>query len=182
MVAGPYLSGRAEYRGIGRPVVAQAVKITSSDPPVHFTDKRVAQFLDAQLDAGEVPGPGRDNQRLYIVMMPAGTAIRGDSGLLGKHNYFDRHGEQIHFAWTASPDCLPIANRMMSHELVESLTDPEGSAVLGVPGTCSKKGWCEIADSCAGIGVVDGIVVAPYWSDLARAWVIPGPVASRSAP
>jgi hypothetical protein len=182
VVAGPYLSGLAQYRDIDKPVLAQAAVITSSNPPTHFTNKTVTNFLDTQLNTGELPGPGPDNQPLYIVMLPVGTYIRGDSGLVGEHNSYPRHGQQIHYAWTANSDRLPNATWIMSHELVESLTDPQGSAVLGAHGTCLWTGWCEIADICRSIGIVDGIAVNPYWSNLAHACVTPGTLATRSAP
>jgi hypothetical protein len=44
-------------------------------------------------------------------------------------------------------NCLASVTRIMSHELVESATDPEGGAVLGVARTCRQSRWCEIATS-----------------------------------
>jgi hypothetical protein len=61
----------------------------------------------------------------------------------------------------------------MSHELVESLTDPDGSAILGVSGTCKQSGWCEIADICPGDSIVNGVAVSPYWSEQAAACIAP---------
>jgi hypothetical protein len=180
-VAGPYLSGLAQYRAAGRPVVAKALLITTSDPPPTFTDKNVEGFLDAQLHAGVVPRPGPHNEALYIVVMPAGTIARDNSRLIGEHDYFHRNGQRIHFAWAADSDRLAHATRILTHELVESLTDPEGSAVLGTPGTCRQPGWCEIADVCRRTAVVDGIAVSPYWSDLAHTCVAPAPFRANAA-
>lgn len=172
VLAGPYLSGLAQYRGIGGGVVRGSTVITASDPPDGFTYEDVVSFLDGQLDVGSVPGPDRDNQTLYVVVMPTGI-YSGDIGLAGEHNYYTRHHQRIHFAWNADSGTLARATRIMSHEVVESATDPEGSAILGVSGTCSSGGWCEIADICPVAGVLDGIVVEAYWSNLAGACVIP---------
>ena len=52
------------------------------------------------------------------------------------------------FALTAVTLSLDRVTGTTTHELVEALTDPEGSAVLGIPGTCRQGGWCEIAVIC----------------------------------
>ncbi len=174
LLAGPYLSGLAEYRGIQPAVLRRASVVTTSQPHSGFTENDVRDFLDAQLDAGVVPGPGPDDQTLYIVVMPVGVSAGGDSSeFVGEHDYYKRHGQRIHFVWAADSGSLAGATWIMSHELVESLTDPEGSAVRGVSGTCEQGGWCEIADICSDTGVVDGVAVSPYWSERARACVTP---------
>jgi hypothetical protein len=172
VMAGPYLTGLAEYRGIGAGVVRGSIVITASDPPDGFIDEDVTSFLDARLDAGSVPGPDRDNQTLYVVVMP--TGIHSNKvDLAGEHNYHTRHHQRIHFVWIADSGSLASATRIISHEVVESATDPEGSTILGVPGTCSPGGWCEIADICPATGVLDGITVESYWSNLAGGCVVP---------
>jgi len=172
VLAGPYLSGLAQYRGIGAGVVRGSTVITASDPRDGFTYKDVTSFLDARLDGGSVPGPDRVNQTLYVVVMPTGIHS-GDTDFAGEHNYYTRHHQRIHFVWTADSASLASATRIMSHEVVESVTDPEGTAILGVHGTCSPGGWCEIADICPATGVLDGIVVEAYWSNLAGGCVVP---------
>jgi hypothetical protein len=172
VLAGPYLNGLAQYRGIGAGLVRGSTVITASDPPDRFTNKDVTSFLDAQLDAGSVPGPDRDNQTLYVVVVPTGIHSN-KAGVAGEHNYYTRHHQRIHFIWTADSGSLARATRIMSHELAESVTDPEGTAILGVHGTCSPGGWCEIADICPATGVLDGIVVEAYWSNLAGGCVVP---------
>jgi hypothetical protein len=182
LTAGPYLTGLAQYRGIKPAVLRGSTVITSSDPPRAFTDEQVGDFIDTQIDAGVLPEPDRDNQTLYIVVMPAGAYAGGDSGFVGEHNYYTRHGQRIRFAWTADSASLATATRIISHELVESLTDPEGSAVLGVSGTCSQGAWCEIADICPDQGIVDGIAAAPYWSNLAGACIAPDRASASAVP
>ena len=63
--------------------------------------------------------------------------------------------------------------RHPEHELVEVVTDPEGSGITGSP--CSASGWCEIGDVCeTSTGIVNGIAVQAYWSEQAKACVVPG--------
>src|SRR5262249_7982134 len=90
LLAGPYLSGLAQYRGITPAVLQGSTVITSSDPPAGFTDDQVSDFLDRQIDAGVVPEPDRDQQTLYIVVLPASAYPGGHSRFVGEHNYFTR--------------------------------------------------------------------------------------------
>jgi hypothetical protein len=168
-----YLSGLAQYRGIGRGSVRGSAVITTSGPSPGFTDNDVSAFLAGQIDAGAVPGPDAGNQTLYAVIVPAGIHS-GEGNLDGAHSYDKRQGQRIHYVWTADSGDLARATRITSHELVEAVTDPEGSAVRGAAGTCHDDGWCEIADVCSWAAVLDGVTVSSYWSNLAQACVVPG--------
>jgi hypothetical protein len=182
LLAGPYLSGLAQYRDIQPAVVRGSTVITSSDPPAAFTDEQVGDFLNRQIDAGVLPEPDPDQQTLYIVVMPASAYAAGDSPFVGEHSYFTRHGQRIPFAWADDTASLFTATQNISHELVEAITDPEDSAVLGVAGTCRQKGWCEIADICPDPRIVDGIAAAPYWSNHAGTCIAPSRSGASAAP
>jgi hypothetical protein len=182
LIGGPYLSGLAQYRGIKPAVLRGSTAVTSSDPPPAFTDEQVGDFLDTQLDAGLAPEPDRDHQPLYIVVLPPGAYAGGDSHFVGEHTYYKRHGQRIPFAWTAASDSLATATQTITHELVEAITDPEGSAILGVAGTCRQNGWCEIADICPDPRIVDGVTAEPYWSNLAGACIAPDRASASAVP
>jgi hypothetical protein len=183
LVAGPYLTGLAQYRAIRPAVLRDARVVTTSQPHSGFTDEDISDFLDAQLDAGVVPGPGLDDQTLYIVVVPVNiTPARDGSELIGEHSSYKRHGQRIRFAWTADSGNLTDATRAISHELVEAATDPDGNALRGVSGTCRQSGWCEIADICPGTGFINGVVVAPYWSDRAHSCVTPDQARTEPTP
>jgi hypothetical protein len=182
LTAGPYLGGRAQYGDIRPAVVRGSTVITSSDPPAAFTDEQVGDFLNRQIDAGVLPEPDPDNQTLYIVVLPASAHAAGDSHFVGEHNYYTRHGQRIRFAWTADSASLFTATRIISHELVEAITDPEGSAILGVTGACRQGGWCEIADICPDTVIVDGVAAAPYWSNQAGACIAPDQASASAVP
>ena len=172
MMASAYMTGLAQYRGIGRGFVRGSAIIASSNPPNGFTDGQVSTFLNNQLSAGTVPGPDIDNQTLYCVVMPQGVNA-GNTSFIGEHTFFTRSGQRIHFAWITNSGSLSSLTRIISHELVESATDPEGSAFLGVTGTCSQGGWCEIGDVCSSTSVLDGVTVQSYWSNQAGACAVP---------
>jgi hypothetical protein len=183
LLGGPYLSGLAEYRGIGPAVLRGFRVVTTSEPHNGFDDHEVADFLNAQLDADIVPSRDPDNQTLYIVVLPVGISAGGDSSEFdGEHYYYKRHGQRIHFVWAAASGTLDGATRIISHELVESLTDPEGNAIRGVSRTCDQGGWCEIADICTDTDIVSGVAVSPYWSEQAHACVAPDVASTTLAP
>jgi hypothetical protein len=182
LTAAPYLTGLAQYRNITPAVLRGSTVITSSDPPPAFTDEQVGDFLNRQIDAGVLPNPDPDKQTLYIVVLPASAYAAGGSHFVGEHSYFTRHGQRIPYAWTDDTASLFTATKIISHELVESITDPEGSAVLGVAGACRQGGWCEIADICPDPVIVDGVAAAPYWSNLAGACVAPDRASASTAP
>ena len=170
MLASSYLTGLAQYRGVGRGEVRTSTVLASSEPPDGFTDDDVARFVRDQIAAGTIAGPDADNQTVYGVVMPPG--VKPDHAE-GEHNTFRGHGQTIHYAWFANVGSLHALTGIMSHEIVEAATDPEGNGFIGVDGTCSQEGWCEIADVCSSAGVVDGVAVRSYWSDEAGKCIIP---------
>lgn len=172
MLASSYMPGLAQYRGIGRGFVRGSATITSSNPPNGFTDSNVSNFIDGQITAGTIPGPDVDNQTLYCVVMPQGVNASNTS-FIGEHTFYTRSGKRIHFAWITNSGKLNDITTIISHEVVESVTDPEGSAFLGVAGTCSQGGWCEIGDVCSSRSILDGVTVQSYWSNQAAGCVVP---------
>jgi hypothetical protein len=147
--------------------------ITSSDPRSHFANRDIEAVLNAQFNAGVLPGP--DEQALYVVTIPPGIYSGEGHELSGEHSYYRRDGHRIHYAWITDSEVLEGATQTTTHEIVESLTDPEGTAILGRPGTCDGERWCEIADICPGGTKLHGVMVKPYWSNIAGRCVTPAP-------
>jgi hypothetical protein len=173
LMASGYLTGLTQYRGTGHGALRGSTLITSSDPPHGFTDDQVAAFIDAQLSAGTVPGPDPGNQTVYGVVMPPWVTPEF-TGWAGEHNSYTRSGQKIHYAWFTNVGDLGSITAIISHELVESATDPDGSGFLGVNRTCDGPGWCEIADICESTWAsIDGIIVHAYWSNQANACIAP---------
>jgi hypothetical protein len=145
-----------------------------ADPPTSFTDNNVASLITNLIAVNTLPKPDDNPNALYVVIMPTGVS-NPTSGFAGEH--FTRaiagNTNQAHIAWVTNNGSLSSVTTIFSHELVESVTDPEGSAVTGVPGTCSQGGWCEIGDVCSTTGVLNGVVVQSYWSDEDQACVVP---------
>jgi|GEM_PF-4456614 hypothetical protein len=172
MLHSAYMTGLAEYRGIGRGFLRGATVITSSDPPSGFTDDQVWTFIDGQITAGTLPAPDVDDQTLYVVVMPQGVNS-SNTAFIGEHTYRTRGGVRVPFAWITNNGTLSSVTRIISHEVVEAATDPEGSAILGTAGTCTQGGWCEIGDICSSTQVRDGVTVQSFWSDVTGACIVP---------
>jgi len=174
LMASGYLTGLTQYRGSGHGALRGSTLITSPDPPDGFTDDQVAAFIDAQLSAGTVPGPDPGNQTVYGVAMPPWVTPE-HAGWAGEHHSYTRSGQKIHYAWFTNVGDLGSITAIISHELVDSATDPDGSGFLGVNRTCHGPGWCEIADICESTWAsIDGITVHGYWSNQAGACIAPG--------
>lgn len=173
IVSGGYMTGLAQYRGIGQGYVLGSVTVTSSNPPQNFTTNQVATFVQGLISAGTVPNLDPDNQTLYLVFMPKGINTQG-GGAIGLHTYYtDSSGRRVHFGWVTNNGTLSEVSIVASHEICESCTDPEGTSVLGDPGTCGGGGWCEIGDVCQGTdGTVNGASVQSLWSESAKACVV----------
>jgi hypothetical protein len=181
LMASGYLTGLTQYRGSGHGALRGSTLITSSDPPDGFTDHQVATFIDAQLSAGTVPGPGPGNQTVYGVVMPAWVTSEFPPGWDGAHTSYTRSGQKIHYAWFTNVGDLGGITAIISHELVESATDPDGSGFRGDGRTCDGPGWCEIADICESTWAsIDGITVHKYWSNQAGACIAPSSLAPRT--
>ncbi len=177
-----YMSALAQYRGIQAGSLAAPVSITDSDPPAVFQDHDVADFIKQQIGKKRVPDPDANDQLLYCVIMPPG--VRGaDANVLGEHSYFLYFGYEppfdvdvnlAHFAWVTNDGTLDGVTTILSHELVEACTDPQGSGFKATSGPCPESGWCEIGDVCYDTAVANGVTVQAYRSEKDSSCVIPG--------
>jgi hypothetical protein len=177
IVSGPYMSGLAQYRGVGPGTLAGTTMAATSEPPARFSNQDVENLLTDLLAAGSFPSPSADDALLLLVIAPAGVSSQEDFD--GLHSYFEWQGTPVHYGWVTHDGQLDSLTTILSHELVESATDPEGTAIVGVPGTCgTRSGWCEIGDTCEDCaqctGKVNGVDVQAYWSDRDQACIIPG--------
>jgi hypothetical protein len=180
---GPYLSALAQYRStIGPASVRGTTLVTSSNPPNPFSDQNVVNLISGLLDNGTLPNPLVESV-LFAVIVPKGVSNTG-SGFIGEHSYFTYNAHlpgpfpvtvpvRVHYAWVTNGGTLDSVTPIFSHELVESITDPEGSAILGNAGVCNQGGWCEIGDVCSSTGRINGVLVQSYWSDADSACIIP---------
>jgi hypothetical protein len=172
MLRSAYMTGLTEYREIGRGHLAASAVYTASNPPNGFSDTDVGNFVKARIADGRAPALDQFNQNLYVVVMPKGVNSSNTS-FVGEHTYTTSGGKRVRFAWITNNGTLDSVTRIISHEIVEAATDPEGTAILGVAGTCSQGGWCEIADICSSTARRNGVNVQSFWSDAQSACIVP---------
>jgi hypothetical protein len=79
----PYLSGLAQYRGIGNGRLLRTDSITSTQPAANTTDSQFDALVQANINNGSLPvTPNMDSQILYVVIPQPGTTDpkEGDTG------------------------------------------------------------------------------------------------------
>jgi len=192
LLAGPYMSYLAQY-GVRRGSLRGTTFVTNGDPPNPFSYSDVGNFIIAQLDADNLPEPDSDWPIAYCVIMPANVAFQGDSrvetlplppGTLSRvvgansniiwndYDFLDVDNDPAHYLWVGSNGAAPTqANvdyitTVLSHELVEMCTDPNGgNGVVQVnPQPPFGGAASQIGDPCTGIcDYVRGVKVQSYW-------------------
>jgi hypothetical protein len=179
IITGPYMDLLSQYRNIGHAtlfgttLVSSAVGGSPANPPSPFNDGDISGLISNLCQAGRLPSPATDSELFYCVILPPG--VNSGGGFIGEHTYFSLDGVNCHFAWVMNNGTLDYVTTVFSHELVETVTDPEGSAILGDPGSCNQSGWCEIGDVCEGNTTsIRGIVVQRYWSQRDKSCAAPG--------
>jgi hypothetical protein len=183
VMSGPYMSALAQYRGIGNATLAGTTVVADSEPPNGFSNDSVTALLKQLFEQKRLPEPDSASQLLYCVVPVAGTSAK-DPNVLGEHSYFHFWevelpfdldiAQKTYYAWLLNDGTVDGMSTIFSHELVESVSDPEGNAILGDSPSCYGGGWCEIGDVCQGnTGMSNGVTVQAYWSQTDSACVIP---------
>jgi hypothetical protein len=171
LIDGPYPSAVGQY-GLAAPSVRGSITIISPNPPASFDDGSIGDIVWACIDANFFPEPDDAGGRnYYCVFMPPGTSY-GPGGALGAHSYphdydFPFDWDTAWVSWIGNSD-LDTMTRAFGHELVETITDPEGD------------GWYvdstgeEIGDICnTRRSRCKGVLVEGYWAKNSGACVIP---------
>lgn len=179
ILAGPYQVRVAQYGATAARLGTVFVSVPGFNPPRNFQTSDVQRLVTDAIDGGALPEPDEETTDvLHCVFMPPGTVPPPNLG--GLHTYADWTdydfpfdfdiGQRSHVAWVGFGDRAFVSS-VFSHELVESLTDPEGDGVQVNP--TNSTNWNEIGDVCSSRGHVNGVTVQSYWSQQDEACVIP---------
>ncbi len=169
ILGGPYLAGLEQY-GVSGAYLDRIILLTNEDPPNPFDKDDAADRVGRLMDDGVVPEPDEDNPpALYAVFLP--NRVNGMlvdlQGLQGFHNtetQLDNWWFHDGFvAWTGNNGTRRFISSTFSHELVETLTDPDGGGWQIEPR--SRFNWNEICDVCNGVVDLNGVTVSTYWSN-----------------
>src|SRR4051812_46585772 len=166
IVTGPYLRDLSAYgHSFGNGAIFNAYFITNSSPATNFIGADVQAMLTTNVNNNTLPRPTVDANLLYVVVPQAGSI--GPGAGQGSHTFFtDNQSHKCHFAWVTNPGGgdLDSITYAMSHEIVESMTDPEGTAIQVDPRNATS--WNEISDGSfpqnhwARVG---GYLLQSYW-------------------
>ena len=175
IVAGPWGTQLNQYHGIGPSTVDQVVTYTSSDPPAGFVENDIKTFVDDRINDGTVIAASPAVQRTYAVVLPTGHSS-ADTSFVGRHqNYFRQNNTAVYYAWVTNDGTLTGGNsipKVFSHELAESLSDPEVST--GPLTITLNNDGDEIGDVCNNTFMtVNGHAEEAYWSEADQRCVIP---------
>lgn len=183
LCASVYFEQLAQYGVTHAPVYHGSTIVTSPEAPgaVKQDDamNRTMELVEDQISDGKLQVPGGPKM-LYIVMMPDGFSLTDSGSVAGQHDYefdFPFLGDHYWVGWVGPQSASPAFTMvLLSHELVEMLTDPESDAWRWDP---TRKGFTEISDFLFAPGgklqtaFVNGVQVQSYWSRAHNAPLIP---------
>jgi hypothetical protein len=183
LVGSPWLSQvGAEYQ-VGTGTVVATI-VLDAGPPLTLDESQVGPFLDQlSQDAGWLPPP--DGQTIYTLFLPATTVLSGPTGPVcgsvgGYHESFasDFWGQPLRHI--VIPSCAAVSPPLdetqwrqivMSHELMEALTDPDPTDPAFVLLDSDSDWYGEVGDLCTGTFVMldagfdSGVYVQRIWSN-----------------
>jgi hypothetical protein len=191
-----YFSELAQYGIPHAPVWRGSMTVIDPAPPGVANDAndlmtKVLRMVEDLIEDDKLPDPDDGPRILCVVLLPDTLTLGPALGASGAHSYdydttFPWNDDTFWVGWIASgmPVDPPVGGdrslmKTLSHEVVETLTDPEGTAWRT---GSADLGRCEICD--AGVSVtggikvsqtafVNGVHVQAYWSVNDNAPVIP---------
>lgn len=194
LLAGPYMSYLAQY-GIHRGNVRGVTMWGDSEPGV-FSAQSVVSFVNGLIDASRLPEPDEGWPIIYAVIMPANSAFAGASppdtlpltggavsNINGQNFRFiwsdydigDVDNDPAYCLWVGNNGTLDYVTTVLSHELAEIASDPNGGD--GIQQVGCSGGSCQIGDVatvCQGwCDYVRGVKAQAYWSQLDGNGVLP---------
>jgi hypothetical protein len=171
LIEGPFTSALGQY-GLGGPTWRGTTTVISPAAPATFDDGTIGDLVWSCIDANIFPEPDDPGGRnYYCVLMPPGTSY-GPGGALGAHSWptdydFPFDVDTAWVSWVGHSD-LNTMTRALGHEMVETISDPEGSAWY------VNSSGAEIGDLCnSRRSWYKGVFVEGYWAKNSGACVIP---------
>jgi hypothetical protein len=194
LLSGPYMSYLAQY-GVHRGNV-KGVTFAADSEPGSFSFNSVGSLITGLLDDDRLPEPDDDWPIVYAVIMPANSAyqgvsppdtlslgpgavsgVNGENGSVIWYDYDigDVDNDPAYYVWAGNDGTLDYITSVLSHELVELATDPNGGD--GITQVGCSGGSCQIADVttvCQNwCDYVRGVKAQGYWSQLDGNGVLP---------
>lgn len=190
-----YLSEMGQY-GYQGPIKVANVENWDSDPPNPFQFRDIVNNMTALVQYNQVVPPSTPG--VVYALFPAKEYIPGGdlAGTAGSHGMVTFSSGSAPVMWSSSANQLSILMWSFTHELVETISDPQIPFALNWQMDRTISGGNEIGDAIVGAGPqhLDGprivlppgyqlawssTAAAPYWSQIHHAGVLPlGPAAA----
>jgi hypothetical protein len=138
--------------------------------------EEMMDMIQALIDDDELPDPDDGPRICYVVLLPDGFVMT-EKNIGGAHSSYDKDfpfsGNRFWAGWIGpAPDLMQVL-RVVSHEVVETLVDPESDAWRWIP-VGSKELVSELCDGSEGqTAFVNDVRVQAYWSQFHNAPIIP---------
>ena len=189
LMASSYLSRMNQY-GLSSVTINQPVLLTNVNPSATHNSDEIGDIIWNLIDDNVFPEPDDAGGRnIYVVFYPQGTRV-SDISACGWHSYYSDYDFpfDVDYAWVAAIE-FPEGNagntpeqklgniiRIFSHELLETITDPEPDGDEGWLMNRNLNGGNEIGDACNNtVDFVNGIMAQAYWSEKHKACILPKP-------
>jgi hypothetical protein len=167
-----YLDGLEQY-AISSVNLGAVIQATDEDPPNPVSTDDVGDLVSRLIDNGRIPQADDDTvPAINMVFLPSqveGTTLTVPPGLAGEHAEMGKFDwgnlveTDVYFGWVSNNGTRGNASYFFSHELVEALTDPDGSGWQVEPRNGTS--WHEICDVCGSAMMLNGVRVTSYWSN-----------------
>ena len=183
----------AQY-GVRRASYNGSIYVVDWDPG-SFNIGDVSNFIIKQIDNDQLPEPDDDWPIVFGVIMPTNSSFQGDSrvetvplspGVVSQitgqnssltwadYDLGDVDNDPAYFFWTGNNGTLDYVTTVLSHELVEIATDPNGGNGIRQVGCAANSGGCQIGDVCGSwCDNVRGVRAQAYWSQTDGKCVLP---------
>lgn len=178
MLASSYFDNMRQY-GLTSLHMRGPIQVLS-DPPSNFQFEDIGNMVWGLIDQGTFPEPDEPGGKiLYLVVTPysANTGISGTPrGAHAAPGDYDFPGGWT-YAWVAwaGYGSVDFVTKVLSHEMVEAISDPEPFASAWLMNRTINGGQ-EIADACTQIvDRIDGVDVTAYFSQVDHLCAIPFP-------
>lgn len=187
LLSGPYMTYLAQY-GVHRGNI-KGMTFAGDSEPGTFSFNSVGNFVTGLLDGDRLPEPDDDWPIVYAVIMPVNSAFQGTSppdtlplgpGVVSQVNgqngsviwndydIGDVDNDPAYYLWAGNNGTLDYITTVLSHELAEIATAPNGGD--GITQVGWSSGSCQIADVltvCQNwCDYVRGVKAQAYWSQL----------------
>jgi hypothetical protein len=166
IVTSPYLHGLQEYTPFTLAAFQWSSQVTGHNPPGNFTSVDTNYIAWYNMAFGPIP---ERLDTIVCVMMPPGIT---HGSVTGQHSYtLAPNLVTVPVLWVIYGSREDISSTF-SHELVETIVDPDGTGIQVNPRNLIN--WNEIGDACNSFRhQVNGVTVQPYWSQQANACITP---------